>query len=854
MPQPPLFRLIPMSRARLAGVGAALLAFVIGITWLGVDVIRQIDQESESRSDNAQWALSQIEVELLYLMSAADTAHHGLAPLDTVRLRYDIFYSRLETLRVGRVFGGLRDTPKYVESIARLEAYMQSQLPFIDGADATLHAHLPALFLSTKAMIGDARVIALTGVKVIAAASDRRRIEVASTLGLAGGLTMLLVALLMAFVILLLRLFRFNRMRAAENLATLSRLDAVVSTAQEALVTVDVRGRIVDFNEAACRTFGYSRAEAVGADMAELVTVDPDGQSLFRRGAAPAIAGQGRFRILARHRGGRVIPAEVSISRMSSGDQTLFVAFLRDLSTQLAAEHALVVARDEALAGEKAKADLLVVMSHEIRTPLNGMIGTIELLDATDLLPHQREYLRIMEASGKLLMHHVNDVLDIARLDSGKAPFLSGPVELAAVVQEIFENQRPASKANGNAMTFVAPPDGRTVVECDGAHLRQVLLNLVGNAVKFTRNGQISVAVAHLGPDGPTEICVKDTGIGIPEADLGRIFDDFVTLDASYARSASGTGLGLGIVRRIVLQMGGTLSVVSQKGYGSTFTISLPIRILDHSPPTQPILGALKAAPGERRGQVTLVVEDNEFNRMIVRDMLLKDGHEVVEARDGDEGIRLAATRRFDLILMDISMPRVDGLQAANAIQSGQGASRRAPIVAMTAHALAEETARFRACGMVDVLVKPITRATLQAVLRATAMRSGSAQKPVPLAMMIDRKVLDALANDLGQIKASKLVQKFRAEAAATVAGITTGLATAPPDIAMIHTLHRLEGSAGIFGASGLQTVLSDAETAWKTGAQDEACSILARLAGTWEATEAALQDVPAFAQPSSFR
>ena len=169
-----------------------------------------------------------------------------------------------------------------------------------------------------------------------------------------------------------------------------------------------------------------------------------------------------------------------------------------------------------------------------------------------------------MEASGKLLMHHVNDVLDIARLDSGKAPLLAGPVDLGELVREVFENQSPAAQANGNEMVFVPPKNGRTMVECDGAQLRQVLLNLVGNAVKFTRNGQISVEIEHPDAGNLTEIRVRDTGIGIPQADLARIFDDFVTLDASYSRRASGTGLGLGIVKRIVQQMGGTLEVESQ--------------------------------------------------------------------------------------------------------------------------------------------------------------------------------------------------------------------------------------------------------------------------------------------------
>ena len=853
MPQTAFFRLFALSRLRLALAAAAFLAIVIGITWLGADVARQIETESESRTDNAQWALSQIEVELLYLTTTADAALHQQASLDKVRLRFDILYSRLQSLRVGRVFGGLRETPSYVELFERLEGFVNRELPFIDGPDAGLRARLPLLLTNSRAVSADAREIALTGVKFIAAASDQRRADVSRTLGIASALTILLIAFLVLLLVLLLRLFRFNRMRSAQNLATLTRLDAVVSTALEALVTLDARGRIVDYNEAACQTFGFSRAEAVGADLAELLLVDPEPHSPFRPGMPPNIATQGRFRITTRHKLGHPIPVEVSISRMVLGEDTQYVAFLRDLSAQLEADRALMEARDEALAGEKAKSDLLVVMSHEIRTPLNGMIGTIELLDSTDLQPHQREYLRIMEASGKLLMHHVNDVLDIARLDSGKAPFLSGPVDLAALVREVFENQSPAAQANGNKMVFVAPATGKTLVECDGAKLRQVLLNLVGNAVKFTHNGQISVEVEHLS-GGKTEIRVRDTGIGIPQADLERIFDDFVTLDASYARRASGTGLGLGIVRRIVHKMGGTLTVESRENRGSTFRIVLPLTVLEGTRSNPPVPSNIARPEGQAGRLATLVIEDNEFNRVIVREMLLKEGHDVVEARDGIEGIAVSAARRFDLILMDISMPRVDGLQAAQSIRSGKGASNRTPIVAMTAHAMAEETARFLAEGMSKVLVKPITRDALKAVLKSVtpghsghlgAGRSGS---------VLDRKALEDLAKDLGAGKASDLVAAFRSEASATVARVAALAPMAPLDQVVLRDLHRLTGGAGIFGAQALRELLSEVETAWKTEKAGEAKTLLTALQGVWLATEAAYQDMPAFAQPSSLR
>jgi PAS domain S-box-containing protein len=844
--QPYLFRFLPIGRLRAAAAaGVVMLVFGVIIVFLSADLLRQIETESESRSDNAQWALSQVEVELMHFLLALDAARNGSGDLSAVRLRFDVFYSRLQTLRVGKVYAGLRQQPPYIDAIARLSAFLEDQLPLIDGPDTTLTAALPQIYANARQTVADARTIALTGLEVIARQSDQKRHGVVRTLVLTAAVTAVMIAVLMAMVVVLFQLFRDSRKRSAENLVTLSRLDAIVETAMEAIITVDSAGRIVDFNDAACATLGYARTEAIGTDMALLRAVQVDGRLLFRVGGAPDFEGRGRLRVTARHKDGHCFPAEMSISRTGTGDAALYVAFLRDLSVQIAAEKALITARDEALAGEKAKADLLVVMSHEIRTPLNGMIGTMQLLDSTDLTPHQREYLRIMETSGQLLMHHVNDVLDIARLDSGKAPFSLARTDLAALVGEVIENQMPASHANGNVMSFSGPPDGRSLVLCDAARLRQVLLNLVGNAVKFTRNGKILIAIAHGADTGPTDIVISDTGIGIPKADLSRIFDDFVTLDASYARRAAGTGLGLGIVRRIVDQMGGQLQVESQEGRGSLFRISLQLTILGvpEGPAARPEGPTAKVRP-----LVVLVVDDNEFNRMIVRTMLVQDGHQVVEAQDGAESIALAQTQQFDLILMDISMPQMDGLQAARAILTNYGTSCRAPIVAMTAHALAEEGVRFRNGGMREVLVKPITREVLRAVIANLPEVA-----PAPL-RLIDPAVLRSLAQDLGLEKAAALVSKFLAEAGRIVGHVADGVLSAKPDDAVLRDLHRLQGSAAMFGTEILHAYLSDVETDWKEGRVDLVNKRLKELRCIWENTERAVQDTGVFAQVSSFR
>ncbi len=839
MTQPPLLRFRPFNRLRVA-LGAMLVVTCLLAIWvLAVDLRRQIDVQRSSKMDNVQWTLAQVHVELTRLALSTEEARHYNGALTDLRLRYDVIYSRLTTLKDGDVFQTLRGVQTFTDNLALLDRFVVDYLDLMDGPDADLRASLPRLADDAMALDATARTMILEGVKHYSIVSDMDRRAVERTLNITAGLTALLIAALIGLIFVMLRLDRTNRGHALRNLQTLSRLDTIVATAQEAIVTVDDQGRIVDFNGAAAQTFGYSRAEAIGRDLAELIAGTE--QTVFQPGKAPVIWGPGQVQIMTRHKTGRLFPVELSMSQSQTETAALYVAFMRDLSVQMAAEYALTAARDEALAGEKAKADLLVVMSHEIRTPLNGMIGTIELLSGTDVAPHQKEYLRILEASGRLLMHHVNDVLDIARLDSGKANLSAAPFDLQAMVQEVLENQTPAARGNADVLRYQGPTDGRTTVVVDGALLRQVLLNLVGNAVKFTRNGQITVQVQHLSPAGPTVISVSDTGIGIAKADLTRVFDDFVTLDASYARRASGTGLGLGIVKRIVVRLGGRLEVDSQLGQGSVFRVTLPLPILDQVPTL-----AIKPAPTDAaRPMATLVVEDNDFNRLIIRDMLRREGHQVVEARDGDEGIALAVKRRFDLILMDISMPRVDGLQATRAIRQDHSASRHTPIVAMTAHALPEEAARFRAAGLRDTLIKPITRRALQAVLSPVIQ-----SEPAPV--LIDLAVLHSMAGDLGPDRTERLMDRFLTETSQSVARLSDTTRTL--DQSAIREIHRLEGSAAMFGAQAMRLALSQMQTAWTQGAADQVSRDLTGLPALWQQTQQAYVDAEALPQLSSLR
>jgi PAS domain S-box-containing protein len=821
-------------RFALALLVAALCAVGIGI--LAVEVTQQIDRQRSTGSDNVQWALDQADMELLHLALAVDDGMHPNPGLGSIRTRFDIFFSRVRTLRLGAVFAKMRANETFAAGLARMEDFVATTTPLIDGPDAALSAALPDLDRQLRELVPMTHRMALAGITVFAEQSDNTRMNVEDTLIKLAALTAVLVAVLVGMLMMVLLLDRRNRLHTAENAVTLARLDAVVSSSLDAVITLDAVGRIVDFNPAASRTFGYPRQEVVGHYLSLLVPPDAKGKAQLPALNAPLIKGRRRLRISARRRDGLDFPAEMSLSTTQSGPSPVHVVFLRDLSQQVQAEQALVKARDEALVGEKAKADLLVVMSHEIRTPLNGMIGTIELLDGTELAPHQREYLRIMAASGRLLMHHVNDVLDIARLDSGKSLLTLAPLNLADLVGEVIENQSPASQANSNTLAFVPPPDGQMTVIGDAGQLRQVLMNLVGNAIKFTRNGKITIEVARKSGRGWTELIVRDTGIGIAHEDLGRIFEDFVTLDPSYARHASGTGLGLGIVRRIVTRMGGKIRVESDAGKGSTFRVNLPMAAVEDA--GQP---ALPEPPRAGPGRLSvLVVEDNDFNRLIVRDILIKDGHAVVEAANGEEGIAQAEAQAFDVILMDISMPGIDGLQTAERIRSGNGASNTAPIVALTAHALQDETDRFRRGGMRDVLIKPITREALRAVLAAL--------RPPPVAevapeVLLDPAMLDQLRQSLGQAKSEQLTLRFLSDIEARMDGLRAHHTDPAPGLDMVADIHRMAGTAAMFGAVAFRARLTIIEDLCKHGDRAAARAHIPDLAALWDRTMQAFRD-----------
>jgi PAS domain S-box-containing protein len=810
---------------------ASVVLATLAIALIGLEVNRKVGVLATANSDTSQWALAQAEVELLALQTALLIAGNDPdSSLADVRRRFDVFYSRFNTVSQSQSYAALRALPESPAAFGRIDDFLTGAVPLIDGSDEDLRAGLATLAERTEAIRPDIRAISLGGVKVLSSQADAERTGIARLLLWVSALTMALFVALLLFVGLLLLANRSVSRRAQDQALLRSRLQAIVTTSLDAVLVVSREGRLLEFNGAAEEIFGYTRAEAIGARMEELIIPDHlraahgAGMKRHNETGERRVIGKGRIKIEAKRKSGEVFPVELSIASAESADGEVFVSFIRDISRRVATERELIKARDEAVAGEKAKANLLAVMSHEMRTPLNGMLGTLDLIDTDHLPEKQRRYVDIIRASGRLLLHHVDDVLHISRADAGKLDIASEPFSLPALITELVESQRGVAEHRGNTLGLRIGDSATGWVAGDPIRIRQVLLNLVGNAIKFTRNGAVEVVVERTGTD--VLFRVSDTGIGIPAADRERIFDEFVTLDASYARAAGGTGLGLAIARRLVQAMGGEIWVEPDSAEGSVFAFRLPLADVETAQAeTAERREASKAATA--RPLRILVVEDNSINRLVVREMLEQAGHTVEEAHDGQEGVAMAARQGYDLLFMDISMPVLDGVEATRMIRAAETPGRHVPIVALTAHALPGEVERFREAGLDDILIKPISRGSLAAIVERLARR-GPADGPRASsdtgsgdAMIVDEAQIGEMRELLGAERTVRHIDLFLAEAEdllATIAGAADGGEGAAGIRAAVH---RLAGSAGILGATALQAHLQEleAELAARPGA-----------------------------------
>jgi PAS domain S-box-containing protein len=493
----------------------------------------------------------------------------------------------------------------------------------------------------------------------------------------------------------------------------------VIDTIPNPIFYRDTRGRYLGCNRAFVETAGLPRDRIIGSTIAG-IGAEEALSSESMHSDQQLVSGAKRqdvYETTVRHPSGwsiRVLVHKAAF-RNAEGRVVGVVGCATDISDRIAFEEELTRARDQAEAANRAKSEFLAVISHEIRTPMNGILGMAHLLLGTDLDPLQHDYAATIHTSGEALLTILNDILEFSRLESGRTEVEAEAFDVVDTLEGVIALMSPRAREKGVDMSLDLAADMPRLLVGDAARLRQVLLNLVGNAVKFTDRGGVSVSVFLLGrKDGRHQIRfdVRDTGIGIHADARANLFTSFTQADSSISRRFGGTGLGLAISKRLVELMGGEIGVDSEPGHGSRFWFTLPFATAEHDPAED---------VGDHPPTVTpldvLLAEDNPVNRTVAERVLANAGHRVTAVPNGVQALEAVRQRHFDVVLMDVHMPEMDGFEATRRIRALPGPAARIPILALTANVMAGDQERCAQAGMDGYLAKPFKPAELLAAL-----------------------------------------------------------------------------------------------------------------------------------------
>jgi PAS domain S-box-containing protein len=516
-----------------------------------------------------------------------------------------------------------------------------------------------------------------------------------------------------------------ERKKTEENLkATEAKNSKIIEASLDCIISIDENGLITEFNPAAERTFGYSRNEVMGLEMALIIVPENlraahrNGLKQFlRTGYGPALGK--RLEMTAMRRNGSEFPVEVSIVALPLNDRQIFTGFIRDITEQKRASDEIKIAKEAAEVANRAKSSFLANMSHEIRTPLGIVLGYTDLLATTDLNTiDKNNFIAAIKRNGELLSKIINDILDLSKVEAGKLELLHQEVSMTEILADTESLLKLQANEKGISLQVSMDDQVPPTINTDLMRLRQILVNIIGNAIKFTDKGIVAVNISttpSLEANRSTlVITVKDSGRGISPPQAQRLFTPFTQADVSTTRKFGGTGLGLVLAKRLAQLLGGDVELSeSELGKGSIFKVTIDAG-LNQSHQIKSAFTKTDAIGDKLSqridGMRILLTEDSKDNQLIVSRLLTTAGAKVDIVENGKEAIDRLEVSQYDLVLMDIQMPIMDGYEATTLLRSR---GFKTPILALTAHALEEERQHCLNSGFSEHISKPIERKSL---------------------------------------------------------------------------------------------------------------------------------------------
>lgn len=622
-----------------------------------------------------------------------------------------------------------------------------------------------------------------------------------------------------------------EQLRASEE-----RFQSLFELSPDAIVVINSRGELLDANDLACQLSGYSKEEMLKKPAIDFVAPEHLGQAFS--GMNTAGAGETvRIQIEFLNAQQEHVPTELLGRRIESAEGALYYGVIRDISDRLAKEQQLRDSKDAAEKANIAKSDFLANMSHEMRTPLNGVIGSLSLIEEDSVGAQTSNLVKTAERSAETLLTLIDDLLDLSRIEAGEVDLEFSnfdPVELSTIVSEVFN---PLAEKKGITLSTDIKSPGYQL-RSDVGKIRQVLINLVGNAIKFTQRGVVAVTIDMLQDADQSQLVleVRDTGIGISKQDQAVLFDRFKQADSSRSKSHRGAGLGLAICKELSSIMDGSISVSSAPGVGSTFTFKVPVTLAE--PSAEPVED-LSAKPETLSGRI-LIAEDSETNAMVAKKMLDRLGLEYEHVLDGAAAVEAALESDFDVVLMDVSMPNLDGLEATRILRQR---GYTTPIVAMTAHALKGDRDRAFEIGFSGYITKPVRPKAIRTELEKwltgaseTEEQAYEAKKENAVSALDKDAIDEVWEGDLETY--AEIGQIFLDELTWRIPGLKT---TTKHELE--HHAHSLKGAAANIGATELSRLAAELEQMAMIGKTERFEALLASIESEASAVTDALKN-----------